>query len=641
MNIQAKLLVFMATMLLLLLVVTVSIGTWVINTIIYGLNTELLALKLATRIEKIERTATLIEDSGATGIAAYVRQAQTEMLQQFQESQAAQTERYYIITGQDRQSLLQPDATISADMLKRMFETKSGTTTFRDQGVTYFTVYRYFETWDWLLGVSLPKATMFQQRQIYFTTVSSFSLIVFIGVLILAYVIGKRLIVNPLAMLVTVTKAIATGNFDQALQLPQRDEIGQLADAIHRMAQQLRQNFEQIAAQFATIQCDMAERQQAAAALSEKHALLQQLIDSTPDHIYAKDVENRFLIANQPLIHALGAQCLEEVVGKTDYDFHSSERVQKFYQEERRVLESGQPLINREDCIVDRVTGAKIWMLTTKAVLRDQQGNIMGLVGFNRDITEHRLAEEAIRTLNVELEQRVHQRTAELETANNELQNFAYVVSHDLKAPLRAISRLVQWLVEDYATAFDDKGKELAVLLVGRVKRLDEMIDGILEYSRIGRMVRQTESVDLNGLLSEVIDLLAPPPAIRIEIAPELPTMVGDKIRIQQVFANLIGNAIKFIDKSQGEVAVGCADDGAFWRFSVTDNGPGIDPKYHEKIFQIFQTLQSRDDVESTGIGLSIVKKIVEFYGGKVWVESRTGKGSTFFFTFPKSGERP
>jgi len=138
---------------------------------------------------------------------------------------------------------------ISADVLMGMLETTFGTTTFIDEGVTYFTVYWYFDKWDWLIGISLPKTTMFQQRQVYFRTVSSFSLIVFVGVFVLAYVIGKRLIVNPLATLVNVTKAIATGNFDQTIQFHQRDEISQLSEAIQTMAQQLRQNFEQLEAQ--------------------------------------------------------------------------------------------------------------------------------------------------------------------------------------------------------------------------------------------------------------------------------------------------------------------------------------------------------------------------------------------------------
>ena len=255
------------------------------------------------------------------------------------------------------------------------------------------------------------------------------------------------------------------------------------------------------------------------------------------------------------------------------------------------------------------------------------------------DITEQKRAEEKVRALNAELEQRVHERTKELETANNELQQFAYIVSHDLKAPLRGISQLTRWLVSDYAGAFDEEGREMAALLLGRVKRMDDLIDGVLEYSRIGRVTGQTEQIDLNQLVSDVLDWLSPPSNIQIDIAPGLPTIVGDKTRIQQVFANLIGNAIKFIDNPRGKILVRWEDAGEAWRFSISDNGPGIDAKYHDKIFQIFQTLHSRDDVESTGVGLAIVKKIVEFYGGKIWVDSTIGKGSTFVFTLPNTSQ--
>jgi two-component system sensor histidine kinase/response regulator len=255
-------------------------------------------------------------------------------------------------------------------------------------------------------------------------------------------------------------------------------------------------------------------------------------------------------------------------------------------------------------------------------------------------IQEH---QHALETLNASLEQKVADRTQELEasnrllqSANRELNDFAYIVSHDLKAPLRGISHLADWLAQDYAHAFDDQGKEMLSLLNNRVKRMDNLINGILEYSRIGRVMSKDEPIDLNTLLRDVLDTLSPPPTIHVEIVHEFPVIVGDKIRIAQVFQNLIGNAIKFMDKPQGEVKIGCVDAGAHWQFSVTDNGSGIDPQYHEKIFQIFQTLRPRDEQESTGIGLSIVKKIVEFYSGKVWVESEVGKGSTFFFTFLK-----
>ncbi|MCR4304762.1 MAG: CHASE3 domain-containing protein [Gallionella sp.] len=225
----------------------------------------------------------------------------------------------------------------------------------------------------------------------------------------------------------------------------------------------------------------------------------------------------------------------------------------------------------------------------------------------------------------------------ELESANEELKNFGYVVSHDLKAPLRAIGSLADWLSIDYADQFDEEGKEHMRLLIGRVHRLDALIDGILQYSRVGRVKETVIAVDLNRLVREVIDLLAPPANIKVSIVNSLPTVMTEPTRIQQVFQNLLSNAIKYMDKPEGEIRIACVAEGRQWKFSVADNGPGIDRQHFEKIFQLFQTLAPRDRVESTGVGLALVKKIVEMYGGRIWLESTIGQGSTFFFTLPRT----
>lgn len=255
-----------------------------------------------------------------------------------------------------------------------------------------------------------------------------------------------------------------------------------------------------------------------------------------------------------------------------------------------------------------------------------------------RDITEKRRIEAELRDLNADLERRVSERTAALKAANTELESFAYVVSHDLKAPLRGIGHLAQWLSQDYAAVLDPKGQEMLAMLSGRVKRLDALIDGVLQYSRIGRMHETAVPIDLQALIQEIIDLLAPPDTITIDIVTAFPTIVAEKPRLIQVFQNLLSNAIKFMDKSDGRIWLSCEERGEAWVFHVADNGPGIEPQYHERIFHIFQTLAPRDTYESTGIGLALVKKIVEYYGGTIWVESAPEQGSVFSFTLPKSG---
>lgn len=225
----------------------------------------------------------------------------------------------------------------------------------------------------------------------------------------------------------------------------------------------------------------------------------------------------------------------------------------------------------------------------------------------------------------------------ELERTNQELQQFAYIISHDLKAPLRGISSLVQWIGEDYADAFDEDGQEQLHLLKDRVQRMDQLIDGVLHYSRIGRIHEQIQTVNLHKLATEVIDLLAPPDHITIQISARLPVVACQKVRMHQLFQNLLSNAIKFMDKPQGRIVLACRADRHRYHVTVEDNGPGIEEKNFTKIFQIFQTLHGGDTSESTGIGLTLVKKIVELHGGTIHVASRLGEGTTFTFTLPKA----
>jgi len=172
-------------------------------------------------------------------------------------------------------------------------------------------------------------------------------------------------------------------------------------------------------------------------------------------------------------------------------------------------------------------------------------------------------------------------------------------------------------------------------MLTNRVERMHNLIDGVLQYSMVAQGNEQRSEVNLNELVPQIIDMVAPPQNISITQADELPTVQFEPTRIAQVFQNLLSNAIKFMDKPQGRITVGCTRKDGYWKFSIADNGPGIDEKHFERIFQIFQTLSPRDEFESTGVGLTVTKKIVEMYGGRIWVESTPGEGSTFYFTVP------
>ena len=224
----------------------------------------------------------------------------------------------------------------------------------------------------------------------------------------------------------------------------------------------------------------------------------------------------------------------------------------------------------------------------------------------------------------------------ELEFTNQELKDFAYIVSHDLKAPLRAIHSLASWLEDDYADVLDEMGLEQLQLLQSRAVRMHNFIEGILEYSRIGRVKEQWVKVNLSESIKNIIDMLNPAEYIQIEIPEVLPTVYGEKVRIEQVFLNLISNSIKYNDKESPIISINWQEKNNRYYFEIEDNGQGIKEKHFNKIFQIFQTLQSRDAIESTGIGLTIVKKVVELHNGKISVKSEYGVGTTMAFSFPK-----
>ncbi len=248
----------------------------------------------------------------------------------------------------------------------------------------------------------------------------------------------------------------------------------------------------------------------------------------------------------------------------------------------------------------------------------------------------YKASQEALH--HAELEKREREKLiVALERSNSELHQFAYAASHDLKAPLRAVVSLSHFIEEDLGDKLSPEGKKHMALLQSRVQRMQGLIDGILSYSRAGQIAEKRELVDVGELLLQMQELMSPPKAARIVIKAGLPKLKTEFAPLQQVFMNLVGNAMKHSGRPDPVVEISGRDLGTEWEFSVKDNGPGIAPEYHERVWGIFQTLEARDKVEGAGIGLSLVRKIVEHRGGRSWIASKLGEGATFLFTWPKT----
>lgn len=572
-----------------------------------------------------------------------------------------------------------------------------------------------------------------------------------------AYAVSSKLqniISAPIVSLAESARRIGKGHFDHRVEVHSKDELGYLAQSFNSMAEDLQTTTTSID----NLNREISERKQAEQALQASERKYRTLLENLPQKVFLKDRNSVYVSCNQSYANDLTIEP-EKIVGRTDYEFYPKELAEKYRADDQRIMQSGQAENINEKYILH---GHEVFVQTVKTPVRDQQGNVTGVLGIFWDITERKKIEEALwesqeryralvenavigitvidtnykiimantmlaklfnkpardfvgkycfrefekreavcphcpgvramasgNTVEVETqgvrddgsrfyvrnravpfvgrdgvvkgfielvediserkkaEKALEKLNKDLELAvlnlgrsNKELQDFAYVVSHDLKAPLRGIKTLAQWISTDYAGSLDENGRDQLNLMLSRVDRMHNLIDGVLQYSRVGRVKENKVQINLNELVSEAIDMIAPPENIAITVENELPVIEFERTRIAQVFQNLLSNAIKFMDKPEGQVRIGCVEEDGFWKFSVADNGPGIEEKYFEKIFQMFQTLAPRDDVESTGVGLTVAKKIVELYGGKIWLQSKVGQGSTFLFTLPKEQVR-
>ncbi|MDX2244680.1 MAG: ATP-binding protein [Leptolyngbyaceae cyanobacterium bins.302] len=380
---------------------------------------------------------------------------------------------------------------------------------------------------------------------------------------------------------------------------------------------------------FMRLDQDLSDREQR---LRESSSLLNAIVTSVVDGVVVLDELGRIDSFNPTASRLFGYQP-KEVLGKDLYLLFAEPEAQKTDASLEAAITTGQTW---------QTSGLRSDGSTfpISVSISDVQLHDHRLIVIIRDMSEVQQTQAKLESRAKELTQMsaiLAQTNILLEDRNRELEQFAYVASHDLKAPLRAIANLSEWIEEDLAGQLPPENQQQMVLLRGRVHRMEALINGLLEYSRVGRTHAPLETVSVPTLVDEILDSLDPPATFTIELAPDLPTFKTKMLLLRQVFANLLSNAIKHHDRADGRIQVQVNDQETFYEFIVRDDGPGIHPDYHDKIFTIFQTLQARDVKESTGIGLAIVKKVVETEGGTIWVDSQEGQGAAFHFTWRKS----
>ncbi|ALM21031.1 sensory transduction histidine kinase [Nonlabens tegetincola] len=344
------------------------------------------------------------------------------------------------------------------------------------------------------------------------------------------------------------------------------------------------------------------------------------IIDNMNIGLVEVNSKDEIQLVNRRFIEMTGYQ-EEELIGRNGKDFLLIEAEKKIFNpDETELIDDGS--YTYELKIKNKNQETKYW-LSSGIKNVDVKGNQLGSIRIHLDITD-------FKNLQLQKEDLVKS----LEKSNNELKEYAHIVSHDLKSPLRSINALVSWLREDNKGILNDSSIQNIELIESTLEKMESLISGILEYSVLDKNVEAFKKVNLESLISEVIEMIYVPDHIQFKINNKFPIINGDKIKLQQLFQNLIANAIKYNDKDLGIITLSCKDQGSFYEFAIEDNGIGIEEQYHQKIFKIFHALHHSKD--SSGIGLSIVKKIVNLHGGEIWLDSTPNQGTTFYFTLKK-----
>jgi PAS domain S-box-containing protein len=386
---------------------------------------------------------------------------------------------------------------------------------------------------------------------------------------------------------------------------------------------------------------DISDVKRAEAELLETNRFLDSLIENLPVMVFIKDAHTlRYVRQNRATTDLLGLSN-EEVIGKSDRDFLPPEQADFVRAKDREVLATGGLVDIPEQSIHTRLLGVRI-LHTMKMPIPDEHGRPKFLLGISVDITERKLAEHAIRELNAELEHNA----AQLKATNKELESFSYSVSHDLRAPLRAIDGFALMMEEDYKDRLDAEGHRYLAVIRQNSRRMGALIDDLLAFSRLGRQPVARGEINIDSLVREVVGevLQTELPgghnpasaAPQIDVQP-LPPARGDRGLLRQVWVNLIDNAVKYSSRTaQPFIQVSGRRVGTENQYSVRDNGVGFDMEYAEQLFGVFQRLHRADEFGGTGVGLAIVHRVVTRHGGRVWAEGKVNHGAVFSFALPQ-----
>jgi PAS domain S-box-containing protein len=351
------------------------------------------------------------------------------------------------------------------------------------------------------------------------------------------------------------------------------------------------------------------------------------------------DPQGKIIYANDKFC-LISKYSREELIGQDHRLINSGHHSREFIRDLWTTIARG--LVWRGEIKNRAKDGTFYWVDTTIVPFLDDNGKPRQYIAIRADITEHKHIEEEVRRLNADLERSVAKRTAELQAANKELEAFSYSISHDLRAPLRAVNGFAEIILEDFGSHLPEEGRRYLERIRNGGRQMGELIDELLAFSRLSRQPVNRETVDVQRLVRAVLEELEPQHAGRaVEFhIEELPGCEGDPLLLRQVWTNLLSNAVKYTrGRKPAVIQIGCRRENGEKAYFVRDNGTGFDMRYVGKLFGVFQRLHRADEFEGTGVGLAIVQRIVHRHGGRVWADAKLNSGATFYFTLDEEAK--